>query len=318
MTRSGRAGAGVALVVSVGLHAGGLIALAPAPPPTLAGGPPQLAMIGNGFEDAVADRVTGTTDPVRTDPVVPVTAEVAPTPSRETLQAVAAAASAAAVVLPTPQPAETAVTAPTRSSTPTATPPSTPAVQAIVPIIPAAPTLSTQATAAAPTETVLARDAPVTQTPTVDTPRPQPRADRPAPQPPTSTPPRQTSPAPQGEAAETRRAGDTGGAPQGNAPRTQAGAGGQAASDGRAAAEYPQHVNRHLARLNRPDARFDGAAIIAFTIAPDGGLAAVSVAQSSGQPEFDRLAIAHVQRGAPFPAPPEGAQRSYNVTVRGR
>ncbi|MFW5641889.1 MAG: TonB family protein, partial [Roseicyclus sp.] len=131
-------------------------------------------------------------------------------------------------------------------------------------------------------------------------------------------PQRQAARAPQGNGRETTRAGDTQGAAEGTATRTQQGAGGQSASDGRAAAQYPQLVNRHLSRLRRPNARFDGMAVVAFTIAANGGLASLSVARSSGNAEFDRLALAHVQRAAPFPPPPGGAQRSYNVTVRGR
>ncbi|MDG4650419.1 TonB family protein, partial [Roseibacterium sp. SDUM158017] len=90
------------------------------------------------------------------------------------------------------------------------------------------------------------------------------------------------------------------------------------ASAGRAAARYPQAVNRHLSRLRRPSARFDGAAVIAFTVGPGGGLAALGVARSSGSAEFDGLALEHLRRAVPFPDPPPGAQLSYSVTVRGR
>ncbi|MDG4649651.1 hypothetical protein P6F26_14495, partial [Roseibacterium sp. SDUM158017] len=52
------AAAGLACVASVGLHAAGLTAFAPDPPEALAGGPAQIAMIGNSFEDAVAGTLT--------------------------------------------------------------------------------------------------------------------------------------------------------------------------------------------------------------------------------------------------------------------
>ena len=55
-----RRASGVALcagAVSLGLHASGLVAFAPERPQALAGGPQQLAMVGNSFEDAVAGRI---------------------------------------------------------------------------------------------------------------------------------------------------------------------------------------------------------------------------------------------------------------------
>jgi protein TonB len=163
-----------------------------------------------------------------------------------------------------------------------------------------------------PAETLTARDVPMARAPDADTPRPQPRIARPEP------PPRAAPPAPQGSAAQTARAGDARGAAQGNATRTQQGDRGQASSDGQAVGHYPQLVNRHLSRLRRPNTRFDGAAVVAFTVAGNGGLAGVSIMRTSGNAEFDRLALAHIQRAAPFPPPPAGAQRSFNVTVQGR
>ncbi|MEM9754312.1 MAG: energy transducer TonB, partial [Planctomycetota bacterium] len=55
-----------------------------------------------------------------------------------------------------------------------------------------------------------------------------------------------------------------------------------------------------------------------FTVSPNGGLESVWVSRSSGNADFDRIAMAHIRRGVPFPVPPAGAQRSFDVTVRGR
>ncbi len=262
--RRARVMAGAAVIVSAGLHAGGLIALAP-PEPVSLGGTPQLAMIGNSFEDAMAGTLTATTRPETITPVAqPVTAAPAPP---ATAQPVTAAA--------------------------------LPKVQPVAPI---APTQPDRTASPPPVETVTALAPPPVQTPDADTPRPRARPD----------------PAPQGNADRSARRGDTGGQPQGRSSITSQGTEGQSASDGRAVAEYPQQVNRHLSRLRRPATRFSGAAVIAFTVAGNGGLSALSVARSSGDAGFDQLALAHVQRAAPFPPPPAGAQRSFNVTVQGR
>ena len=61
-----------------------------------------------------------------------------------------------------------------------------------------------------------------------------------------------------------------------------------------------------------------GAAVVAFSIAGSGGLSGVSLARSSGSAALDRAAIQVVQRAAPFPAPPAGAQRSYSIQIKAR
>ena len=316
--------AGTAGALSVALHASGLIALAPRAPETLSGGPTQLAMIGNSFEDAVAGTVAGATDP---QVAMPVARSATATDIAQ--PRVAAAAPVAPRTLTQPLPAATAPTTPLSSAVPAAP-------TSAIPIAPASPDAapttdpmalsSTEAppaaspdisaTAAAPvSDTIVARARPVVQTPDPDTPRPEQRIARP---PPVPEPSPQPAPAPQGGGEQTTRAGQASGAPQGTATRTQQGADGQAARDGRAAAQYPQLVNRHLSRIRRPNARFNGAAVVSFTIAGNGGLAGLSIARSSGNAEFDRITLAHIQRATPFPPPPAGAQRSFNVTVRGR
>lgn len=304
MTRRGWCGAGIAMAISAGLHAGGVMTLAPEEPQTLAGGPQQSAMIGNSFEDAVSGTVTGVTDPLPSTSAAPIA--TAAMPVRPAPISASSPAPHAAPILPT------GALVPASPVRPAATPERPSPVR---PTLPPAAIVSD-------IDTVTARDAPVVQTPTADTIRPQPRIERPIsnapPQPDPPEQPRQPAPSPEGNAPETTQAGATAGSPQGQAAQTRAGEAGQAASDERAAAQYPQLVNRHLSRLRRPNTRFDGAAVIAFTIAANGGLVGLSVAQSSGNADFDSLAIAYVQRAAPFPAPPAGAQRSFNVTVRGR
>lgn len=56
-----------------------------------------------------------------------------------------------------------------------------------------------------------------------------------------------------------------------------------------------------------------------FSIAPDGGLAGVQILQSSGNAALDRIAVDHIRRSAPFPAPPPTATaRNYSFEVVGK
>jgi protein TonB len=312
-------------VVSLGLHASGLVAFAPKPPQALSGGPQQLAMVGNSFEDAVAGRIAASETTAETESLEVSNRLVSATP----VTSVAEAAQVAPVRMTA---AEIATTSQTRSAEPAprvmATPPVTitvraPVIAGLPQTVPAAPeaaqALPAEPSSAIPSpqpERIAARPAPAVRTPDADTPRPLVRAPRSERMDETRTGP--PPPAPAGSAEQTTRAGAADGQPKGNAAQTAQGGAAQSASDGRAAARYPQEVNRHLARLRRPNARFDGAAVIAFTIGPGGGFAALSVARSSGNADFDRIAISHVHRAAPFPVPPPGAQRSFNVTVQGR
>ena len=92
----------------------------------------------------------------------------------------------------------------------------------------------------------------------------------------------------------------------------------QNAAQGNAAAStYPGQVMRHLARVPRPRADTRGAALVQFSISEGGRLASVRVARSSGSTRLDRAALTVVERAAPFPAPPSGAQRSFSVQIKG-
>jgi len=88
---------------------------------------------------------------------------------------------------------------------------------------------------------------------------------------------------------------------------------GNAASD-----NYAGEVMRHLSRVRRPRATAPGVTQIAFVVAADGSLEAVEVVRSSGSGRFDRDALRVVERAAPFPEPPRGANRSFSVEIEGR
>lgn len=93
----------------------------------------------------------------------------------------------------------------------------------------------------------------------------------------------------------------------------------QSTEQGNAAvSNYPGMIMRHLSRVPRPRADRRGEALVEFTIADGGRLAAVRVVRSSGSSHLDRAALAMVQRASPFPAPPRGAKRSFSVQIKGQ
>ena len=60
--------------------------------------------------------------------------------------------------------------------------------------------------------------------------------------------------------------------------------------------------------------RVSRTAIIGFTIAPDGGLAALGIDRSSGDAGFDELALRHIRGAVPFPPPTgRGADALFRV-----
>lgn len=81
---------------------------------------------------------------------------------------------------------------------------------------------------------------------------------------------------------------------------------------------YPGLVSRKIDRQKRPKVATKAAAIVSFTIAASGAIAKISIVKSSGSTKFDKSAVVLVRRASPFPKPPSGAKRSYNVKVKGR
>lgn len=93
----------------------------------------------------------------------------------------------------------------------------------------------------------------------------------------------------------------------------------QASAAGNAAAlNYPGQVMRRIQRVRQARVRARGSAVVAFSIAANGGLASASLARRSGSAELDQAALDHIRRAAPFPAPPAGAQRNFSFEFVGR
>lgn len=122
---------------------------------------------------------------------------------------------------------------------------------------------------------------------------------------------------PKGNATRNARAGESTG--KRGAKAKTSGSGGRTQQAGNAAvSNYPGKVMRKISRIPRPRVNARGSATIAFRISQSGGLAAVSVARSSGSSALDRAALRIVQRAAPFPRPPSGARRSFSIKIQGR
>lgn len=131
-------------------------------------------------------------------------------------------------------------------------------------------------------------------------------------------PPRQppARPAP-GNADRNAQAGETSGNQE--AIAQQSGPGGRQQAAGNAAASnYPGLVMRILSRAGKPRARARGTAVVSFSIDPQGGLASVSLARSSGSDALDQAALQLVRGAGPFPTPPAGARRSFSIQIKGR
>lgn len=169
-----------------------------------------------------------------------------------------------------------------------------------------------------PAERIVAE--PETPAPQVSA-RPRARPERPQPE----QPRRQAAPQSQrtvqhqpGNSKRDARAGDASG--RETAQQQQAGPARSASarSGNAAAANYPGQVMRRIQRTRRERVNVRGAAQVSFTIAANGGLAAVGIARSSGSAQLDQVALQQIRRAAPFPPPPAGAQRSFTLRIAGR
>ena len=86
----------------------------------------------------------------------------------------------------------------------------------------------------------------------------------------------------------------------------------------RAASKWEQRVLGKIQRARRKLPRVRALAVVDFQISPNGTIARIKIYRSSGNADFDRLALDHVRRAAPFPPPPAGARTRLGVEVEGR
>lgn len=123
---------------------------------------------------------------------------------------------------------------------------------------------------------------------------------------------------PQAVAALPERRGVADGAEAAKATVPTTEAGNSAEAGNAAATNYPGAVMRKISRTRKPRVGMRGTAIVGFEVAGNGGLAGVQVLQSSGAAEIDAAAVEHLRRAAPFPPPPAGAERRFQVAYDSR
>lgn len=313
----------IVLSGSVGLHLGGF-ALAPSRGIQIEGGAPmQLAMLGNSFADMTTGSIASPPPEDVEKPVEHVEAlQPAEQDTTETAQHAAAVALDIAenhinpVVPLTPkppipehapalQPQVSAVVSPPIVAVPQLT---LPAAQPAGPE-PAKPLQTTAAlTPVTPTQTVTAQPVVQLKKATPDTVRPLARpAKRVKPQ-------SSTVPASRKGGDQSARKGQDSGTAAGKAASSSTRNTGKPSAEGNAAiSNYPGLVMNKIHRVRKERAGTRGKAIVGFKVSASGAAASVHIRKSSGSAKIDSMAIRHIQRASPFPAPPKGAQRSFSV-----
>lgn len=81
---------------------------------------------------------------------------------------------------------------------------------------------------------------------------------------------------------------------------------------------YAKAVMKKVRSTKKKKVKAKGVAVVAFSIGRDGSLAGARIARSSGDAELDRVAVEHIRRAAPFPAPPEGADGNFQIEFAGK
>ncbi len=279
----------LALTVALAAHAALAVALVSGEPTAIAGGTGSAEVrLGNAFVDMAAGTLSAVsadrTAALTPEPPDRLTAEqVMPTPP-ETATVTAGQAPSEVIQPAEVQPAQALQTAP----------------------LPEPVQAETGSVAVAGSQRPMPRSAAFEAAHSApQAPEPEPRQ--------TAEPARSPSP-PQGNAERTAQAGDAAG--QREATAQQSGTDGdQQAAGNAAASNYPGLVMRRLSRAGKLGLNARGTAVVAFSIAADGGLSSVSLVSSSGSDALDRAAMAVVSRAAPFPAPPAGAQSSFRIAI---
>ncbi|MBF9052456.1 TonB family protein [Roseobacter sp. HKCCD9010] len=320
-------GATAAILLSGGAHLVGSGWFTPNRIELEGGGEPIPARLGNSFADMVAG-MPGSERPDVTDPVEVEADTVAPNQAEPTApNEVDPADAEVADARDSEQPL---VDAPAISATPStiAAIPASPVETAPVEPTTSAATAVVETARPETSQAVAETDAQIL-TP-LSSPRPSVRPDglAPPPPPPQSVQPQVAAPQPQPQPPAVTGGGSTN-TTRGSASGTETGAANATApapqqptpqpGNAAAVANYPGQVMQQISRQGRPRLRHNGPdAVVAFRVASNGELAGVSLARSSGNPELDQAGLAIVQRSAPFPPPPSGAQTSFSVAFGGR
>lgn len=283
---------------SVLLHLGGIAAFSGGQEVAIdGGGDVTPAALGTSFADfAVGTISPAPPDPMLPDPMLP--DPLSPAVAQAAAPAAAAPAQVVAAMPPAITPAEAVLPAPPETS---------PLITQAAPLRPMAPALAVTRAEPPPYRVVVAEEPPVPQISARPRPRP---AVQPEPQRPRAE--RQAAPAPQGNATQNARRGDQQGSAGQSASSAPARQAAPAPAGNADAANYPGQVLRAIQRVRQARSPGRGTAVVAFSVGAGGGLQSVSIVRSSGNGGVDRIALDHIRRAAPFPAPPPGARRQFS------
>ncbi|NHB77495.1 energy transducer TonB [Rhodobacter calidifons] len=331
-------GAMVFGALSVLAHLGGAMILGEPDGPEIAGTAPAAARLGNSFADVAAGSAVSVPGLAT---ATPTPAALAPDPAPDAAlvpvetQAETAAPAEVPATVPATLPPPLAPVPPEAAATVSLQEPIAEVAPAAIPQGTAVPPETLRAALAAPLPAALTPAPPRETIPAVDpatalatSPRPRPRQTpetsvRVAPTP-EAAPERKTkakpkpSSAAEAGAAEAERKGLVEGTEQGTLSEAP-GKGPVASETGNAAASnYPGSVMRKISRTRKPQVGARGTAVVGFEIAANGSLASVRILTSSGNEAIDAAAVDHLRRAAPFPVPPAGAQRRFQVAYESR
>ncbi|MEM9688362.1 MAG: TonB family protein [Pseudomonadota bacterium] len=82
------------------------------------------------------------------------------------------------------------------------------------------------------------------------------------------------------------------------------------------ASNYAGKIVGILSRKRLPSSVPRGSAMVSFSMANDGDIVNIEIADSSGSKRFDRAAMRLIKAAAPFPRPPRGAMLDYTVVIK--
>lgn len=83
-------------------------------------------------------------------------------------------------------------------------------------------------------------------------------------------------------------------------------------------AAYAKAVMKKVRATKRKAGAGKGTVVVGFAIAPDGSLASVQVLNSSGNATLDAIAVDHIRRSAPFPAPAPNEKPRFSFEFVGK
>lgn len=121
-----------------------------------------------------------------------------------------------------------------------------------------------------------------------------------------------------GTNAPSQRAGKATGTSKGKAKQKSAGKARSKKAGNAKASNYAGLVMRKISRMRRPRVDSRGTARVAFRVSSSGSITSIRIAKSSGSAALDKAALQLVRRAAPFPRPPQGAQRSFTVSIKSK